>query len=351
MVAATTFLCLAVVGAVIAVSTMAPDAGPTAAKDSTGSAARLAGNHELRSPVATESPRATTGSARSKSVQPKVAGPRAPKMHIVPGVLIKRLPPPEKHKKPKKSVVSTAPFDVRIGTFNVLGSQHTTPGGDRPNFPPASVRSAGAANLIAKHGVHVLGTQELQDDQLRALQARTGFAAYPGFSWGTVETDNSILYDPSLYEFVSGSQFTITFVGRPRPQPILRLRDRATGREFYVVNTHPSPGLGRALVERRNAQATVVAQIRELQATGLPVLTTGDMNDRAEFYCHVVTPAGMTSPNGGSTAGGCHPPPMPMPVDWVVGSGVTWSSYWRDVTSTAQRISDHIFVSALAHVE
>ncbi|MCW2791348.1 MAG: hypothetical protein JWO76_446, partial [Nocardioides sp.] len=197
----------------------------------------------------------------------------------------------------------------------------------------------------------VLGTQELQDDQLRALQARTGFAAYPGFAWGTVETDNSILYNSALFEFVSGSQFTITFVGRPRPQPVLRLRDRATGREFYVINTHPSPGLGRALVERRNAQAIVVAKIRELQATGLPVLTTGDMNDRAEFYCHVVTPAGMTSPNGGSTAGGCHPPPMPMPVDWVVGSGVTWSGYWRDVTSTAQRISDHIFVSALAHVE
>ena len=288
---------------------------------------------------------------------------QAKPMRVVPGTLFKRLPPPppppekpEKKADPAKSeteeaVPTAAPFDIRIGTFNVLGSQHTTPSGDRQNYPPASVRSAGAARLIAKHGVQILGTQELQDDQLRSLQSRTGMAAYPGFAWGTLETDNSILYNPSLYEFVSGSKYTITFVGRPRPQPILRLRHRATGREFYVINTHPSPGGGRALVERRNAQAATVSMIKQLRATGLPVLTTGDMNDRAEFYCHVVAPAGMSAPNGGSAVGGCRPPPMPMPVDWVVGGGVTWSSYWRDMTSTAQRISDHIFVSALAHVE
>nr|WP_246416526.1 endonuclease/exonuclease/phosphatase family protein [Nocardioides luti] len=277
-------------------------------------------------------------------------------MRIVPGIVFHRLPPPPKPSKKdladKAEALAPAggPFDVHIGTFNVLGSQHSVKGGDKPNYPPASVRTARTADLIAQHGVRVLGTQELQDDQLRDLQARTGFAAYPGFSWGTLETDNSILYDPDLYEFVSGSKFTITFVGRPRPQPILRLRDRGTGREFYVVNTHPSPGGGRALAERRRAQAITVGVIKQLKASGLPVFATGDMNDRQEFYCQVVTPAQMTAPNGGSTAGGCHPPPMPMPVDWVVGSGATWSSYWRDVRTTEQKISDHIFVSALAHV-
>lgn len=331
-------LCLTVLAAVVAVLTLRPDPEQSAA--------------ELRPAVASRTTEAASPHSRVEMVSQ-----RTRPMRVVPGTLFKRLPPPPPEKtEPAKTESeppqpSSAPFDVRIGTFNVLGSQHTTPTGDRRNFPPASVRSAGAARLIAKHGVDVLGTQELQDDQLRALQARTGMAAYPGLSWGTVETDNSILYDPDRFEFVSGSKFTITFVGRPRPQPILRLRDKATGREFYVVNTHPSPGGGRALVERRNAQAAAVSVIRDLQATGLPVFTTGDMNDRAEFFCHVVVPAGLSAPNGGSTANGCHPPPMPMPVDWVVGSGATWSGYWRDVSSTQQRISDHIFVSALAHVE
>ena len=243
------------------------------------------------------------------------------------------------------------PFDVRIGSFNVLGSQHTAPGGDRKNFPLASVRSAGAADVIAKHDVEILGTQELQDDQLAALLSRTGFAAYPGLEWGVKETDNSILYDADRFAFVSGSKFIIPFMGRPRPQPILLLKDRATGGEFYVVNTHPSAHDGQYLTERRQGQDTLVGIVNQLKASGLPVLVTGDMNDREEFYCRVVQPAGMVASNGGSYTGGCNPPPSPIAVDWVVGAGpVTWSDYWRDTSPVTNRISDHFIISATAHV-
>jgi endonuclease/exonuclease/phosphatase family metal-dependent hydrolase len=243
-----------------------------------------------------------------------------------------------------------APFDLRIGSFNVLGSQHTAPGGDRTNFPPASARSVAAANLIAKHDVDIVGMQELQDDQLQALQSRTGMAAYPGLAWGTAETDNSILYDASRFELVSASKFTIPFMGRPRPQPIIRLKDRGTGREFYVVNTHPSAHDGPYLAERRSGQATLVSVVNDLRSTGLPVLVTGDMNDREEFYCRVVPAAALTAPNGGSYSSGCQPPPSPVAVDWVVGSGVSWSDYWRDTTPVTDRTSDHFFISADAHV-
>jgi hypothetical protein len=245
---------------------------------------------------------------------------------------------------------TTAPFDVVVGTFNVLGSQHTAPGGDRQRFPPASVRSPKAAALMLKHNVDIIGTQELQADQLQSITSRTGLAAWPGLAWGSAETDNSVLYNPDRFELVSGSKFIIPFMGRPRPQPILRLREKATGGELYVVNTHPSAHDGRYLTERRRGQATLVSIVNQLKSTGLPVLVTGDMNDREEFYCRVVPPAGLTAANGGSYADGCHPPPSPTPVDWVVGSGVTWSGYWRDTSSTTSRISDHIMVSATAHV-
>lgn len=246
---------------------------------------------------------------------------------------------------------ATAPLSVRVGSFNVLGSQHTAPGGDRRSFPPASTRSVGAANHIAKHGVDIVGMQELQDDQLRDLQSRTGMAAYPGLAWGVAETDNSILYDDARFEFVSGDQFVIPFMGRPRPQPILRLRERSTGREFYVVNTHPSAGEGRYLVERRQGQVALVSILDGLRQSGLPVLVTGDMNDRELFYCNVVPQAGLSASNGGSYASGCSPPPQPISVDWVVGSGVTWSEYWRDTTSVTARISDHFFISATARFD
>lgn len=240
---------------------------------------------------------------------------------------------------------------VGIGTFNVLGSQHTARGGDRKRFPPASVRSRRAARLIAAHRVDILGTQELQLDQLAALRSRTGMAAYPGRRWGSKETDNSILYDAHRFKFVSGRKFVIPFMGRPRPQPILRLKDRASGRQFYVVNTHPSAHGGRYLRERRHGERVLVSVVKRLKATGLPVLVTGDMNDREKFYCHVVPRAGLVAANGGSYAHGCHPPRTPVPVDWVVGSrGTRWTGYWRDTRPVTRRISDHFLVSATAHL-
>jgi hypothetical protein len=251
----------------------------------------------------------------------------------------------------QQAPATSAPFDVRIGSFNVLGSQHTAPGGDRRNFPPASTRSANAAGVVADHGVEILGMQELQDDQLTAFQSTTGFAAYPGMAWGRAETDNSILYDDDRFAFVSGSKFIIPFMGRPRPQPILRLRERTTGREFYVVNSHPSAHDGRYLTERRHGQDVLVGIVNQLKAEGLPVLVTGDMNDREEFYCRVVPRAGLVASNGGSYSSGCTPPPSPIAVDWVVGGGgISFSDYWRDTSPVTRKISDHFFISATARV-
>ena len=301
----------------------------------------------------------TTPSAAASTGRPDgpvVGGPRA---RVQPGVVFTAKPTPDPavlkarraaEKAAKAEAAASAPFTFRIGTFNVLGSQHTVPGGPRAGYPPASSRTPAAANLLIKHGVDIIGMQEMQADQLRGLQARTGMAAYPGFSWGEVETDNSILYDDSMFELVSGDSFTIPFMGRPRPQPIARFRHLATGREFYVVNTHPSAGDGPYLAQRRQGQAALVAVVNDLQESGLPVFVTGDMNDREEFYCRVVPAAGLVAPNGGSYTSGCRPPPSPLPVDWVVGSGATWSGYWRDTTPVNQRISDHFIISATADV-
>ena len=79
------------------------------------------------------------------------------------------------------------------------------------------------------------------------------------------------------------------------------------------------------------------------------MLVTGDMNDREEFYCHVVPAAGLVASNGGSYASGCQPPPEPLPVDWVVGSGADLErATGATPLRSNQRISDHFFISALA---
>jgi len=286
---------------------------------------------------------------------------RPPRMRVVGSSTIRKAPPPPepteteapepvRERARPEEPEPAAPISFRIGTFNVFGSQHTGPGGVKPGWPDAPQRTAGTAELIGRHGVDVLGTQELQSDQLRDLQGRTGMAAYPGLGWGEAETDNSILWDPGVFELVSASRYTITFMGRPRPQPIVRLRHLATGRELYVVNTHPSAGDGQYAAERANGHQALVGVVNDLRADGTPVLVTGDMNDREAFYCRVVPAASLTASNGGSYAGGCQPPPGPLPVDWVVGSGATWSGYWRDTTPVERRISNHFFVSAEATI-
>lgn len=243
---------------------------------------------------------------------------------------------------------ASKPFSFRIGTFNVLGSNHTAPGGDRRAYPPASVRTPRAAAKIAQHGVDILGTQELKPDQLAGLKSMTGMAAYPDLAFGTRDTDNNILYDPDVFEFVDGSSFSITFMNAVRPQTILKLRHRATGREFYVVNMHASAGPGKYAASRAAGHNTAVGVINNLEDEGLPVFLTGDMNDREPFFCRVAPPTGMVAAIGGSTAGGCSPAGA-LAVDWVMASGATFSDYWEDRT-TLRVTSDHHFVSADATI-
>jgi hypothetical protein len=281
-----------------------------------------------------------------------VLGPRVnQKQRVVQGRTIKPYSAAELAAIAEQEAMAAAarnPVSFRIGTFNVLGSNHTAPGGDRRAYPPASVRSPRAAAKIREHGVAVLGTQELKSDQLSALKSMTGMAAYPDLAFGTRDTDNNILYDPDVFEFVSGSSFTIRFMNSSRLQPILRLRHRATGREMYFINMHASAGGGQYAVSRAAGHNAVVSVVNSLEDEGLPIFLTGDMNDREAFFCRVAPPTGLVAAIGGSTAGGCSPAGA-LAVDWVLGYGATFADYWED-RSTLGVVSDHHFVSAAATI-
>ena len=241
------------------------------------------------------------------------------------------------------------PFSFQIASFNVLGSNHTGPGGARRSFPAAGTRTPQGVGVLRSHGTDVIGLQEAKPDQLGTIMRMTGFAGYPGP--GAADPDNTVLWDPSRFELVSGSTFPIVFMNRTRPQTVVRLRDRPTQREFYVVNMHPSAGH-----DARNTSTRVagwrrgVAEVNALRQSGLPVLVTGDMNDRAAFFCAFLPPTGFVAAVGGSTSGGCRPPGR-MPVDWIVGSpDVSFSGYVIDESTVNRRISDHFYISATATV-
>jgi hypothetical protein len=73
---------------------------------------------------------------------------------------------------------------------------------------------------------------------------------------------------------------------------------------------------------------------------------TGDMNDRAAFFCPVVARSRMHAAIGGSHGGRCSPPPD-MGIDWILGSpGVAFTEHRAVRGGLVSRTSDHPFVWA-----
>lgn len=250
-----------------------------------------------------------------------------------------------------KATSSEKPVSFTLGTMNLLGSQHTgDPGDDYPSWPRASWRTPQQAKAILLSGTDIVGLQETKPDQLDGLLARTGYEAYPGYQFGRRDTDNSILYDPKKFEFVSGTSFRITFMNANRPQTVLRLRHKATGREMYFLNVHTSAGRDREHTRTRHAGlASTVNQIRNLRAEGLPIFLTGDMNDRGPFRSRVLGPGQLVAAIDGPWRTPRFGPGW-LAVDWLASTKeVSWTDF--SVTNFQQRrISDHYFITARATV-
>lgn len=130
-------------------------------------------------------------------------------------------------------------------------------------------------------------------------------------------------------------------MGRPQPTPVVRLRHKVTGRECWFINVHNAPGyhIGQQQATRDRALALQAELIEKLRReTGLPVILTGDMNDKVPYRDGIAKQADMhaaNDPNG----------PRPAPasfVDWIFGSAdVAFSRWRRDASSVQRRISDH----------
>lgn len=243
-------------------------------------------------------------------------------------------------------------YDFTITTFNILGSQHTAPGGGTRGFAPGRVRTEWAAGLIASYGASIVGLQEIQADQLAAMGRATGgrFDFWPGTSRGGKGVPQNIMWDSGVWTPTYTDVITIPFMGGTRPQPVVRLQHIETGREVYVLNVHNSPRdrFGRE-DERDKATAIEIAAVRQLRRDGIPVFLIGDFNEHEEIFCKVTSQTDLRAANGGSTGGACRPP-RPMRVDWIFGSAdVSMTGFRMDTSPAVRRITDHAVIST--HVQ
>jgi endonuclease/exonuclease/phosphatase family metal-dependent hydrolase len=307
-----------------------------------------------RYPVS-EAPPATSGPEVGVSVArqaaPETSGPPA----VTPVA-----PTPEPAPQPPATPPATptpgagATVGLKVGSFNVLGSNHTGPGGDtKRGWPSGLQRAPGAAALIRSHDLDIVGLQELRPDQMNRLRSILGvYDVYPGARVAPRESANSIMWRTDVYRLVEATTVPIPyFHGRIIRMPSIRLRHIATGAELWVANFHNPASTkrhGNNAARRVEATRRQVALANDLRSrTGLPVVFTGDFNEREQFFCQLVAFTDMEASDGGSAVPGRCSPPRDRGIDWVFGTpDITWTSSVRDRSPIARRISDHPIVAA-----
>ena len=314
---------------------------------------------------------APTRGARSSgsptSGSPTAASPSGRATTLDPGSGITMVASPMPTAKPKRKrahrhvappllplPVPLPTLDFALSSFNVLGANHTSSRGKRLGMASGRVRAHGAAELIRRHGADVVGFQELQGPQLSVLQGVTGMDFYPGFSLCRLDTDNSIGWRRDRWVAVEKHTVNIPyFNGGARAMPFVRLRSVSTGIEAWFANFHnPAETAQYRHQQRFRSRATRIEThlANRLIGTGLPVFITGDMNERASYFCRLTASAPMVAARGGSNNGRClagHP----RAVDWIFGSrGVDFTGYEEDRSHLVDITTDHPVLTARVHL-
>ncbi len=245
---------------------------------------------------------------------------------------------------------ATNPTFFTLSSFNVLGAGHTAPGGNRRGWATGETRMHWAVDILRSHDVDVVGFQEFQRPQWSTFKEITGtdFGIFPGDRFADAAMQNSLAWRRDTWRLVSADTIPIPyFNGDKIRMPFVLLRNLETGQQVYFANFHnPANARGNAQKWRDQATDLEIGLVNRLKAeSGLPVVVTGDMNERDVYFCRMTGGAPMIAANGGShDASGCRPPPK-MVVDWMFGSSeFFFLSYVADRSPLVRRTTDHSVV-------
>lgn len=227
-------------------------------------------------------------------------------------------------------------YGVRLTTFNILSSSIARGGVDR---------ASRAARWVQGQNADAAAFQEVAKDQLRQMQrVMPRYNFFPRRGLGTRGSAIQIAWNTETVKKIQTGHIMRPFLGWARPIPYVRLRDRDTGRAFWVVAIHNAPG-GQER-ERDISTAAEIALVKKmLRGRDRPVFVIGDVNERSEFCQKFAAATPLMSMNGGSTK---HPCPVPRfgGPDWMLGSGAEFSGFKKVYNG----ISDHPALKARAWV-
>ena len=254
----------------------------------------------------------------------------------------------------RRATPPTATFTV--SSFNVLGASHTPAGSSRAS---GTTRIVWAKQLLDQHHVQVAGFQEMQAVQYTkfAQIAGSSWALYPGLTMLKRDSENSIGWRTDTFDLVWASTVKIPyFNGSLRSMPVVLLREKSTGLLAYFANVHNPADTAtypNQAVYRAEATRMEIALQNQLAPTGIPRFLTGDMNERASYFCRVTKEAPLKAARPTSTwINGVCSAGRPRAVDWILSSTETpWSNYIEDRSALVAKTTDHPMIIGDATID
>ncbi len=244
------------------------------------------------------------------------------------------------------------PTSFRVASYNVLGASHTVGGGSHRGFASGGSRMATGVGYLRAIGADVVGFQEFEDPQYSTFSALAPeYAVWPGRELGPKSIRFSIAWNTNSWTLVEAQSVGVPYAGGGYIQmPYVRLQNNASGRQIWFANFHnpaDTPNLGNNGRWRAVGMGIQIGLANRLRSeTGLPVIFTGDFNDRAGVFCSMTGQTDLVAANGGSTGSACAPPSA-MQVDWIFGSeDLAFSNYYADRGAPVPRMTDHPVVRA-----
>jgi len=252
-----------------------------------------------------------------------------------------------------QSLAAQQPATFRVATFNVLGNSHTGGRGDEAARPNGTTRMTRTVAVLRNHDVQVVGLQEFETVQAKAFTRQMGPAwqIYPNLPG---DTRDAIAWRTDAFEVVQEQTVRVPyFNGSLVDMPIVLLKDRRTGKEVYFFNVHNSADTYKyhhQQANRTSAMDREVQVIKQMYGYKIPVIFTGDLNEREPAYCYFTANAPLHAAYGGTNvAGRCSPPVIGgnTPIDWIFGTpDVTFSAPIFDHSSLVRVATDHPFYAA-----
>lgn len=176
--------------------------------------------------------------------------------------------------------------NFNIASYNLLGASHTEPGGDttqgHDRYGP---RLDKAISIMKQNNFDIVGLQELESPQRKKLLNDAGdtYDIYPSTDIATNNfSENAIIWIKSKFSLVESGKTTIPYNATlNRDVPWVKLKDRTSGQEFYVFNTHDPVGENNKQYRPQDAKIHLADMEAKIK-TGLPVFMTGDFNSAYE---------------------------------------------------------------------